>query len=230
VISISGGGPSIGRLARGLIAYGIVGLLMTAIAAVAVGIALGRMGALGASLGDGGTEIATTLNRTATVLDDAASTAAGFGTTIDSSAAALSKAGDDIDQIVPRLRDIESRSNAINILGSQPLAPVAGLFGEIAGQLGDLNGQLRGVATDLTENRSALTGNAASLTALAVQTRALSARLGTDALARAVDDARLLLVAILVLVLAGVASPAVGALALGWWLRGSLRSGRPDPA
>ncbi len=218
------------RLARGLIVYGIVGLLVTTVAAVAVGVALGRMGALSETLDGGGTELAATLDRTAKVLDDAALTAAGFGTTIDSSGAALVNAGNDIDQIIPRLRDIESRSNAINILGNQPLAPVAGLFGEIAGQLGDLNGQLRGVASDLTTNRSALTGNAASLAALAAQTRTLSARLGNDALRQAVDDGRLVLVAILVLVLAGVAVPAVGAVALGWWLQGFLRPERSTPA
>jgi hypothetical protein len=81
------------------------------------------------------------------------------------------------------------------------------------------------VATNLTANRSALAANATSLGDLADETRRLADRLGGDALPAAVDDARWLLVAMLVIGTLGAAVPAVGALIGAWWLRRWL--GRP---
>jgi hypothetical protein len=231
--------PILRRVIRGLIAYGIVGLVLSIVAAIAVGLAIGRLSGLSDSVGGGASDLGTVLDRTATVLDDASTSAAGFGSTIDSGSSALTSAAVDIRAIVPRLRDVESQANAISILGSQPLAPLAGLFGQIADQLGDLDGRLDTVATNLTENRAALTNNAASLKALADETRALATRLAPDAVARAVDDARWFAIALLAVVMAGVALPAVAALAFAWWLRrelarASIRSGTtpagPTPA
>jgi hypothetical protein len=214
--------PILGRVSRGLIAYGIVGLVLSLVAAIAVGLAIGRLSGLGDAVGGGAGDLGAVLDRTASVLDDASTSAAGFGSTIDSGSAALTSAAVDIRAIVPRLRDVEGQANAISILGSQPLAPLAGLFGQIADQLGDLDGRLDTVTTNLTENRAALTANAASLKALADETRALAARLAPDILARAVDDARWFAIALLVVVLAGVTLPAVAALAFAWWLRREL--------
>jgi hypothetical protein len=223
--------PILARVVRGLIAYGIVGLVLSIVAAIAVGLAIGRLSGLGDSVGGGASDLGTVLDRTASVLDDASTSAAGFGTTIDSGSSALTSAAGDIRAIVPRLRDVESQANAISILGSQPLAPLAGLFGQIADQLGDLDGRLDTVATNLRANRAALTANAESLKALADETRLLATRIAPDALARAVDDARWFAIALLAVVLAGVTLPAVAALAFAWWLRRELRrvSIRPGP-
>ena len=211
--------PVLRRLTRVLIGYGVVGLVLAALGILALLVGLGRVNGLSERLrGDVG-GVSATLERTARVLDDAAATARGFGTTVDSSTAALNQAAADLRLVVPQLRDIEVQANAINILGSQPLAPIAGLFGNIAGQLDDLDTQLDGVATNLVANRSALAANATSLADLATETRSLSDRLGGDALPAAVDDARWLLVAMLVIGTLGAAVPASGALIAGWWLR-----------
>ena len=215
--------PALRRVERFLIGYGSVGLAVAAVGVIVLVLALGRVNSLADGLrGDVG-GVSATLERTATVLDDAAATAGGFGTTVDSSTAALSKAAADLREIVPRLREVETQANAINILGSQPLAPLAGLFGQIAGQLGDLDTQLDGVATNLAANRSALAANATSLADLATQTRTLAQRLGGDALPAAVDDARWLLVAMLAIGTLGAVVPASGALLLGIWLRRTRR-------
>jgi hypothetical protein len=216
--------PGLRRLTGVLIGYGVVGLVVALLGLGALVVGLGRIDTLAAGLDDNLGGLATTLEKTATTLDDAASTARGFGVTIDSSTTALSTAATDIRQIVPRLRDIETQANAINILGSQPLAPIAGLFGQIAGQLSDLDAQLDGVATSLAGNRSALETNAASLAALASETRTLGERLDGDSLAAVVGDARLLLMAMLLIGAVGAAVPAVGALLVGLWLRRELRS------
>lgn len=207
------------RLTTVLIGYGIVGLAVAAIGILALILGLSRVSALAGRLdGDVG-GVSAALERTATVLDDAAATARSFGTTVDSSTAALTTAAGDIRAIVPQLRQIESQANAIDVFGSRPLAPLAGLFGQIAGQLGDLDAQLDAVATSLATNREALATNATSLAGLATETRTLAGRLGGDALAGAVDDTRWLLVAMLLIGTLGAAVPAVGALALGLWLR-----------
>jgi hypothetical protein len=211
--------PLLERLARLLLGYGITGLVVAAI---------GRVNGLADRLhGDVG-GVSATLERTATVLDTAAATASGFGTTVDSSTIALNQAAADVRAIVPQLRDIETRANDINLLGSRPLEPIAGLFGQIADQLGNLDVQLDGVATNLTANRAALTANATSLADLAAQTRTLSQRLAGDSLPAAVDDARWLLVAMLAIGTLGAVVPASGALLLGTWLRRWLR--RPGGA
>jgi phage-related protein len=158
----------------------------------------------------------------ATVLDDASASATSFGTTIDSSSAALTTAAGDLRAIVPQLREIETQANAINILGSRPLAPLAGLFGNIAGQLGDLDGRLEAVSTGLVANRGALTANATSLAGLATEIRALRERVPIDLSGSTLADTRWLAIVLLLVVLAAVALPAVAALLLGWWLRREL--------
>jgi hypothetical protein len=211
--------PMLRRLARVLLGYGIAGLVVAAIGVLAMVVALGRVNGLADRLrGDVG-GVSATLERTATVLDNAAATAGGFGTTVDSSTTALNQAANDLRAIVPQLRDIETRANDINVLGSRPLEPIAGLFGQIAGQLGDLDTQLDGVASNLIANRAALTANATSLADLAAQTRTLSERLGGDALPAAVDDARWLILAMLLIGTLGAVVPASGALLVGSWLR-----------
>ena len=223
------------RLIRGLVAYGIIGLSLSLVAAIAVLVTLGRLSAVGDSVDGGAGQLGTVLERTAAVLDDAATSAASFGTTIDNGSAALTAAATDLRTIVPQLRDIETQANAIDILGSQPLAPLARLFGQIAAQLGDLDGRLDSVATNLSSNRAALTTNAASLAALASDVRSLSSRLAPRSLTQTFDDARWFALALLAVVLAGVTVPAAAALALAWWLRrallgGALSPGAPTPA
>jgi hypothetical protein len=219
VIRVPLTGPGLRRLSALLLGYGIVGLTVAAIGLIALVVGLGRVNGLSDRLRDDVGGVSAALQRTAAVLDDAASSARGFGTTVDSSTTALSTAAGDLRAIVPQLREIETQANAINILGSQPLAPLAGLFGQIAGQLTDLDAQLDGVATNLGTNRAALDQNADSLAALATETRTLGGRLDGDTLPGAVDDVRWLLVAMLAIGTLGAAVPAAGALAVGWWLR-----------
>jgi hypothetical protein len=219
VILLPSSRPELRRLSSALLGYGIVGLAVAAIGLIALVAGLGRVNALSDRLRQEAGGVSGALERTATVLDDAATSARGFGATIDSSTAALTTAAADLRAIVPQLRAIETQANAINILGSQPLAPLAGLFGQIAGQLTDLDSQLDGVATNLGTNRAALDANAASLAALATETRTLGDRLDDDSLTGVVDDVRWLLIAVLAVGTLGAAVPAAGALFLGWWLR-----------
>ena len=219
------GGRSVplGGLSRLLIAYGIVGVLGAIAAIVFLVVGLGRVAALGDRVDELG-GVTVILDRTATALEDAAASANGFGSTIDSSTSALTTAAADVRNVVPRLHELEVAANAVSLLGAQPLAPLGGLFGQIAGQISDLDQRLDGVATALSANRGALQKNAASLGDLATEARRLATKLGGDTLATAIDDARLLLIALVVVAALGALVPAGGALAIGLWLRRSLRA------
>jgi hypothetical protein len=216
-------------VARVLLGYGVVGLTVAGLGLVALVVGLDRVNRLADRIGGDVGGVSVVLERTATVLDDAATSARSFSATVDSSTAALGSAAGDLRGIVPRLRDIESQAGAIDILGSRPLAPIAGLFGQIAGQLTDLDAQLDGIATDLAANRTALGANATSLAELADETHQLVDRLGGDTLSSVLDDLRLLLVAMLAIGTLGAAVPAVGALLAGLWLRRQLRPGDAPP-
>ena len=207
------------RLARILVAFGIVGLIVAALSLVALAIGVGRVNGLADRFGGDVGGIARTLDRTSDVIDKAATTAGGFGGTIDGTTSALGIVGGDIDTIVPRLESIADQTAVINILGANPLASVSGLFRDIATQLRDVRGQLTAIGTSLATNRAALGANATSLAELATETKALARQMNGEALAGAIEDLRVLLVIVLGIGALGAAVPAVGSLLLGLWLR-----------
>jgi len=214
------------RLARVLIAYGIVGLLVAALAVIALIVGIGRVNGVADRFGGDLGGISRTLDRTSAVLDKASATATGFGATVDGTTAALATVGADIDSIVPRLQSIAEQTSNLNILGTQPLAAVGTLFRDIGGQLADVRTQLTTMSNRLTTNRAALDANATSLADLATETRTLSARLGGDALVGAIDDLRVVLVIVLGIGALGASVPSVGALLLGLWLRREAMAGQ----
>jgi hypothetical protein len=210
------------RLARILLGFGVVGLIVAGLALVALVIGVSRVNGVADRFGGDVGGISRTLDRTSDVLDKAAATAGGFGATIDGTTGALGVVGGDIDAITPRLEAIADQTAALNILGTNPLASVSGLFRDIAGQLTDVRGQLTTVATSLATNRAALTANATSLGELAAETRKLSAQLDGAALTGAIEDLRVLLVIVLGIGALGAAVPAVGSLLVGLWIRREL--------
>jgi hypothetical protein len=216
-------------LARLLIGYGIVALVAAAIAAVLLIAAFSRVSTLSDQLSSQVGGVSAVLDKTATALQDAATSAGSFSTTIDTGAIAVTKGADDLRLIVPRLRDLETGANDVSILGAQPLARLGAVFGQIADILTDLTTQLDSISTSLTGNRSALQANASSLSALADEVRTLSDTFASDQLAGAIESIRWLILALLVIAAIGAAVPAAGALATGWWLRGWLRDGEAPP-
>jgi methyl-accepting chemotaxis protein len=214
--------PRLRRVANALVAYGVVGALVAVLGLLALVAGLSRINGLADRLRDDVGGVSVALERTADVLDDAAASARSFGTTVERSTSALTTAATDLRDVVPTLRDLETRANAVSVLGSQPLGPIASLFGQIAGQLSGLDTQLDEIATNLGANRAALDTNASSLATLATQTRAIADRLGGNALPGALDDVRWLPVAVLGIGTIGAAIPA------GWWLRRSLEPLAPS--
>jgi len=214
------------RLARILVAYGIVGLIVAGLSLVGLVIGVARINGFADRFSADVGGISRTLDRTSDVLESAGTTAGSFGTTIDGTTNALGIVGGDIDSIVPRLDSIADQTEAISILGANPLASVSGLFRDIAAQLRDVRGQLAVVGTSLATNRAGLQANATALTELTTETRLLAERLNGSALSGAIEDLRWVLVVVLGIGALGAAVPAVGALLIGLWLQ---RVMRPTP-
>jgi hypothetical protein len=169
------------------------------------------------------------MRQTANVLDDAATTAATLGPTVKQTSTTVSDAAGALRDIKPRLRDLETQANAIEIFGARPVAPLGQLFGQIAGDISGLDEQLDGIATELGRNEAALTANAESLSALARLTRAYTERPKPAAIDAGIDEARRMLLIGLGLFIGWTAVPAVGALVVGRWMRGLLEAAPDAP-
>jgi hypothetical protein len=207
------------RLSNALIVYGVVGILAAAIGFAALISASGRIGSLGDRIVSEAVSLDSIIVLTADALDDAATTADTFGPTIQQTSATVTAAASAVREIEPRLRDLETQANAIEIFGQRPVARLGELFGQIATDISGLDEQLDGIATTLDRNHSALTANAKSLGALADVVRAYTGRLKPEAIDAGIDEARRLLLFTLALFIGWTAVPAVGSLIVGRWMR-----------
>ena len=207
------------RLANALVVYGAVGLVVAAIGIAALIAASNRIGSIGERIVSEARNLDAIIVQTADVLRDAATTAATFGPTIEQTSITVRDAAVAIRDIEPRLRDMKTQADAIDIFGSKPVAPLGELFGQIAGDISGLDEQLDGIATEMGQNEVALTANSKSLGALADLVRAYKDRLQPTAIDAGIDDARRLLLLTLALFIGWTAVPAVGALVIGRWMR-----------
>ena len=207
------------RLSNALIVYGVVGILAAAIGFAALISASGRIGSLGDRIVSEAVSLDSIIVLTADALDDAATTADTFGPTIQQTSATVTAAASAVRDIEPRLRDLETQANAIEIFGQRPVARLGELFGQIATDVSGLDEQLDGIATTLDRNQAALTANAKSLGALADVVRAYTGRLKPEAIDAGIDEARRLLLFTLALFIGWTAVPAVGSLIVGRWMR-----------
>ena len=98
------------RLSLGLIAYGVIGLVVAAIALGALVWVNGRIGALGTRVELTVGQLATTMGRTADVLHDASATAESFTLTLDQSALAVASAAATITEVRSGLTGLEAQA------------------------------------------------------------------------------------------------------------------------
>ena len=107
------------RLANALIVYGVIGLLAAALGFAALISASSRIGSLGERIVSEAVSLDAIIVLTADVLDDAATTAGSFGPTVAQTSVTVSEAAGAIRDIEPRLRDLETQANAIEIFGQR---------------------------------------------------------------------------------------------------------------
>jgi hypothetical protein len=213
-------------LSRGLIAYGIVGLAVTAIGLGALVWANDRVGHLHAEFDATIGRLATTMEVAAFVLHGASSTATSFSTTVDQSAGAVAAAAGTITEARAALTALEAQLRSVSILGATPLSSPADAVGRIAASMDGLDGRVSLVADGARGSRDALAANATALGDLAESTRSLAASLGAGAGTDAFGQAQQVIAVTLLALVAWSLVPAVGALVLGVWLRRELRRPR----
>ncbi len=210
------------RLRTWLLVYGAVGVLIALLGTAALVWVNGRMSVLADRVDGEVGQLAEAIGSSATALKDAGASARSFTTTLERTPPSVRQAAATIRNLRPSLRDLETQLSAINVLGSQPFGRAASLFGTMATDLEGLDTRLDLIATDLDGNRGALLANAGSLDALGDRLAAQAARLRGGVVQEGLDDVRVLLLLALAAFLVWTAVPAVGALALGWWLRREL--------
>jgi hypothetical protein len=210
------------RLSTALIAYGGVGLAVAAIGLVALVWASLRISALTDTVDREVGQLTTTLERTAKTLHDASDSADAFSFTLDRTPPSVRQSAATIRNLRPNLQAVETQLSSINILGSQPLADAARLFGQMASDLEGLDTRLDQIADDLDVDRDTLRQNATSLDDLGDRTSALSQRIRAGFVQSAFGDLGTVFVLTMLVFVGWTAVPAVGALALGVWLRRTL--------
>jgi ABC-type transporter Mla subunit MlaD len=210
-------------LSTGLIAYGIVGLLVAALGLAALVWVNGRIESLGGRVETSVDTLATTMERTADALADAATTAETFTVTLERTAEAVGAAADTIRSVRTNLETLENVLRAVNILGLTPLGPAADAVGGIADSIEGLDTRLTGIADGLDANRGALESNAASLGRLADSTADAAERLRSGVVEASLDDVQVVIAIMLLMFVIWSAVPAVGALVFGVWLRREVR-------
>jgi hypothetical protein len=210
------------RLSVGLIAYGAVGVLLAVLGIVALVYVGDRLGGLGDRMSGQLESIALTLDDTAALLSDTNSSASSFAATLERTPATIDQVAATVSSLHTDLTTVQADLAAITILGARPLASVSDLFGRMAGNLDGLEGRLTAIGTDLGANRERLLENAESLDLLGDRLILLAGEMRGDLVADSLDDVRTIVTVLILLLVVWAALPAVGALALGLWLRREL--------
>jgi hypothetical protein len=212
------------RLSRGLVAYGVIGLIVAAIGLALLLYANTRIDAAGDRVEASVGQLTTTLDRTAQALHDASTTAATFNTTLDRTQTAVAAAANTIVSVRTNLQNLEGVLRSVSILGASPLGGAANAVGGIASSIEGLDSKLTAIADGLATSRDALAANADSLGALGDSLAATSERLGSGVVEDSLADVHAAIVLMLFVLTAWAAVPAIGALALGVWLQRQLEA------
>ena len=210
------------RLSTGLIAYGLIGVLVAVIGAVALVWISGRVGGIADRTGAQVESIVSTLDRTADVLESAGSSATSFSGTLERTPPAVRQTAATLRNLRANLLEVQGQLGAINILGSRPLANAANLFGQMATDIEGLDERLDTIATDLDANRTALVDNAEALERLGSGLDEVAEDLSEGVIQESLSDVQAILVIVSLLVVAWTLLPAVAALGLGLWIRREL--------
>jgi hypothetical protein len=207
------------RLSQALIAYGLVGVLVSTLGFAAVIWVNGRISSLRAGADATVAQASSTLRLTAIALHGASASARSFSGTADQSAQAVSAAGATLTEVRSDLIALESQLRSVSFLGATPLSSSADAVGRMAAGLDGLDAQIPDIAASLDRNRDALGGDATAVNILADSTEALAERLGPGFGMDSFGDVQQVIALTLLMFATWSLVPALGALALGVWLR-----------
>ncbi len=216
------------RLSTGLIAYGLIGIVLALVGAFALSWVGGRVGAVADRTGEQVGSIVSTLDETAIVLGSMGTSATSFSGTLERTPPAVRQTAATVANLRANLVLVQGQLAAINILGARPLADAANLFGQMATDLDGLDARLEVIAADLDANREALLDNSTKLQSLGTELDGVADDLRAGSIEESLADVQLILVVLSALLVVWALLPAGGALGLGWWLRRELREPGPD--
>jgi hypothetical protein len=143
----------LGLLSRGLIAYGVIALIVAVLGLALLLYANTRIDAAGDRVETSVAQLTTTLDATAQALHDASTTAATFNTTLDRTQTAVAAAADTIVGVRTSLQSLESVLRSVSILGTSPLGGAANAVGGIASSIEGLDSRLTAIADGLATGR-----------------------------------------------------------------------------
>ena len=215
------------RAGRGLLTFGVVGLVLLALAGFLVLGSLGALASAAAELDAQRVQLVALLPPAEEALDGAAESAANAGTSLQASAHAARDAADLLSQLAQAMDGMSSAAQ-IEVFGLRP-------FEAISDDMAGVASRSRTLATDLVTTAGALDRNvfdsraaATDLRALADELAILRTELAADALsgdaatnAAAAKSSIVLARIVLLGLLLWLAVPALLATWLGWrWMRG----------
>ena len=201
-------------LAWGLVAYGLVGIVLAA----ACAFLLLRSMPLLASIDRQRTEIVHALGLTADAIADIELGAGRAGDSLRSAAASARSAATLSDDLAVTMASLRDTSTNLSILGSHPFGPLADDFDRVAGRASGLASSMTALAGSLDLNTADFESVRTDAVALRFQVTRLRDTLAGDGAALGDSLGGLLFVALAVLLWLTV--PAIASLALGVaWLR-----------
>lgn len=148
-----------------LLAYGVAGLLLLAVAGAVIGGTIDQLRIVGTSVGEQRDALLGTLRATSLTLRDASSGVGNVGDSLNAAHASSDHAAGLARSLSTTLHGLSS-AMSVQIFGTRPLAGLASGFGDAAAQSDELAGDLDGVGTALARNTADLETSRRDLAAL----------------------------------------------------------------
>ncbi len=135
----------------GLVAYGVLGLAILAVALILVSGPLEQLGALGSTAETQRASLVRSLRSTSQTLADASSAFSGFGDSLAQARRSTGRAADLSRDVSTTMAGL-ANGMRVTVFGVQPLAELAPGFERAAAQLRELGGDLDGIAAAMARN------------------------------------------------------------------------------
>ena len=153
-------------LGLGLVAYGVIGLILFVAVAVAIDRPLERAQALSASLDQERAQLVATMSQAQTALADMSLGVGGVDTSLSDAKGATERAATIASSLATNMFGLRD-AMSLSIFGAQPLIGLAGGFDTSGQQLSTLGTELTTIGTSLDANRGAVTTASTDLGQLA---------------------------------------------------------------
>lgn len=150
-----------------LATYGVIGLILFVVVAVAINRPLERAHNLSVALDQERTALIETMGQARTTLEDMSLGVGGADTSLGDAKAATDRAAGIANTLASSMFGLRD-SMALSIFGTQPLAGLASGFDSSGQQLSTLGTELTTIGVSLNENRSAVSTTSTDLAKLAV--------------------------------------------------------------